>query len=117
MTIREKVTEELAQQSDQAAIKAHHRNVHTLYVMPDGRTYWEVSIYGNPWDAIPKTNTPVLALYRTGCSSSICGCRNCLTGIDPAQWVHDFDGGILHAMRTKLNDIPYGYFDDEYVIG
>lgn len=113
MTIREKVAQKLAKYCDQAAIKAHYCNIHTLYVLPEGRIYWSESPNGKPSRMIPGTRDPLAVLHRTGYGSEECLCSQCDRYEDPEDWAHDYDNKILEAMRGALHAIHLGYFDDE----
>jgi hypothetical protein len=113
MTIREQVSEAICDQSAQACINQHTRNIHTLYAMPEGRVYWGEEASTNSWDVIAGTTDPVEVIYRTGTGSCDCSCDACRAGYDPTVWAGDDVNELLDELLDKLASIAIGYFDDE----
>lgn len=113
MTIREQVSDAVYEQSAQACINQHTRNIHTLYAMPDGRVYWGEEVSTNSWDVIAGTVDPVAKIYQTGTGSCGCNCDACSNGDDPTEWAGNDAGDLQDELIAKVDAIEIGYFDDE----
>ena len=114
MTIRGQVYIAVSDQSEQACINQHSRNIHTLYVLPDGRVYWSEEASTNSWDVLAGTIDPVAVIYQTGTGSCTCNCDACIAGDDPAAWAGDDASELLPELIARVDDIPTSnYFDDE----
>ena len=111
--IREHVHGAVSDQSAQACINQHIRNIHTLYAMPDGRVYWGEEVSTNSWDVLSGTVDPVAVIYQTGTGSCRCNCDACMAGEDPAEWAGDDANELLDQLIAKVDAIEVGYFDDE----
>lgn len=110
MTIREQVADEMYNQAAQACINQHSRNIHTLYVMPDGRVYWSEA---SSEDVLAGTMDPVEMIYRTGMGSCGCNCHACMAGEYPGDWAMDFAEELVSDLIANVEAIDLGYFDDE----
>ena len=108
MTIREQIYDLVSDQSAQACINQHTRNIHTLYAMPDGRVYWGEEVSTNSWDVLAGT-----VIYQTGTGSCGCNCDACMAGDNPAEWAGDDANELLDELIAKVDAIEIGYFDDE----
>lgn len=112
-TIRERVSDAVLEQSAQACINQHTRNIHTLYAMPDGRVYWGEEVSTNSWDVLAGTVHPVAVIFQTGTGSCGCNCDACMAGDDPTEWAGDYAGELWDELISKVEGIESGYFDDE----
>jgi hypothetical protein len=111
--IRKQLYEAVSNQSAQACIYQHTRNIHTLYAMPDGRVYWGEEASTNSWDVLAGTCDPVAVIYETGTGSCDCNCDACRAGDDPAAWAGDDANELLDELIARVDAIEVGYFDDE----
>lgn len=109
--IRDKVRDSIAECIDDALRWSHESNYQRLYVTTDGDLYWSESM-----DRIEYGETPYLANVGTG--SVPCNCDDCQSG-DPDWTIDDYQFGAgdyqyaEEEMTRRLDDIEYGYFDDE----
>ena len=111
MTIREQIIEKLGNYAQEAIVKQHEKNYDHLMVDADGSVWWNESTnycyYGD---------RATLGTFGTG--SIPCNCDWC-SGPDAVDSPSDidFDGDAvdycLTEMCAKLDNVAYGYFDDE----
>jgi hypothetical protein len=113
MTIREQIYDLVLDQSAQACINQHTRNIYTLYAMPDGRLFWGEEVSTNSWHVLAGTVDPVAVIYQTGTGSFGCNCEACMDGDDPAEWAGDYANELLDELIAGVDAIEVGYFDDE----
>jgi hypothetical protein len=111
MTIREQVSEKLAEESAAAAIKQHERMIETLYVDSDGDVFWDAQPDSNTW--LQRDDGSLASLYRTGTGSCTCNCDACAAGENPADWAGDDASAFADELQAKLDQIAPGFFADE----
>ena len=111
--IREQVHEAVSDEAARACINQHARNIHTLYVLPNGRVYWSEEASTNSWDVLAGTVDPVAVIYQTGMGSCACNCDACIAGDDPTAWAGDDASELLPELIARVDAINNNYFDDE----
>ena len=104
-TIRETVTDNIADFLEDAARKSHEMNYEFLLVDTDGELCWIESI-----DSYRVFDEKIL--IRVGTGSCGCNCDFCSEGSEPEFESDEFDY-YENEMLENLENIDIGYFADE----